>query len=132
MSCAPVNVLVGTAVTIMGRFTDPRGVPYVQADLSAIEWGITDTTTNQTIATGPFVLSDVWYDTLQTGGGAGVSDPPWTTDSTGYNFLATLPGAQFQNADDIYMIEIEITPNSGDPIAEVWTIKLQYRPDAIP
>jgi len=64
---------------------------------------------NETVTVGPTTLaaSDVFLDELSTGN-------IWTTDSTGFNFIDTVPAAAFPNGDTEYRVEYKITLNSGE------------------
>jgi hypothetical protein len=68
--------------------------------------------------------------TTYTGGGSGgsyvssLSTTNWTTDATGYNFLAIVPGSAFSVAST-YQVEVTLIPSLGDPLtftAEVHTL----------
>lgn len=61
--------------------------------------------------------ADVMFDTLQT-------DERWTQDSTGYNFLCTIPASAFPG-DDPYFILFTITTTAGA------VIQLPFASDAI-
>lgn len=125
---ASIGVITGltvanSGVTCMGRIYGNAGTLITQASLSAITYAVTiiaedDTETDGT--TGTLTISSVVFDTLQT------SDPRWSVDSTGYNFLATIPASAFTRANGglRHRVDIEFTPSSG----EAFVITYQSRP----
>lgn len=94
-------------VTVMSRVRGLSGAYITQASLSAITCKVYNST--GTLVTSPTVtISSAVYDTLQT------SDVRWTRDTTGYNFLFTIPATAFP-LPGYYRVEFKFTPSAGDP-----------------
>ena len=90
-----------SAFTVLLR-VEHDGAAAVQADVDAIEYQIfeTDSTSAHTQATS-LTVSDVIYDTLQTGGG-------WNTDTTGWNFKHNVAATTFPTPG-AYEMEYKVT-----------------------
>ena len=114
------TVFVGGTAAMLARVLGPTAQPVVQADLSSIEYSIyaldDADATARTPVTGHSAVainvSDVIFDSLQT-------DPVWTADDIGYNFLhiidiTTHPA--FTLAQQRYLVEYKLTPTRGQPI----------------
>lgn len=91
----------------MSRVRGNSGSYITQATLSAITCKVY--TSSGTLVSSPTVtISSAVYDTLQT------SDARWTRDSTGFNFLFTVPASAFPSPG-LYRVEFKFTPATGDP-----------------
>lgn len=77
-----------------------------------------DPYTYELAATVTVTVSDVVFDTLQTGG-------HWTKDSTGYNFKHAMPGSSFPDGDTYYQVEYVFDPASGEDFALVFLVYAQ-------
>ena len=116
-----VTVFEDTGATIMARIYGNAGTAITQASLSAIVCKVYDLTDNTLIATRTLTISAVVFDSLQT------SDPRWTQDTTGYNFLDAAPATCFPSGGRTYRLEYVFTPASGAAfamVAEVNTLNL--------
>ncbi len=91
----------------MSRVKGLSGSYITQASLSAITCKVYNNV--GTLVTSPTVtISSSVFDTLQT------TDSRWTRDTTGYNFLFTIPAAAFPSVG-LYRVEFKFTPATGDP-----------------
>jgi hypothetical protein len=116
------NDIYGTAfkngsAVLMARIVDSDGENIEQASVSAIEYSVYELDPcrpdNLTVVTGhdgvTLDVSDVVFDTLQTGG-------LWTVDETGYNFrheIDVTGSEAFPKAGTHYQVRYEITPVGG-------------------
>lgn len=107
--------------TCIGRVYGNDGNLVTQATFSGITYTVTrldsltptsgETFTGGTdtqTGTGTLTVSSVVFNSLQT------TDPRWTKDTTGYNFLATIPASCFQVGGVKHRIDIYFTPTSGE------------------
>lgn len=92
---------------MMARIAGNDGEYITQASISAIVCTIKNARTQAAISTPAVVVATSVFDTLQT-------DSRWTEDSTGYNFLHTVPATSFASGDTIYRVEYKFTPASGE------------------
>lgn len=79
--------------------------------VSAITYTITEQVgPQQNVVTGlgTLVVASTVYDTLQTGSG-------WYQDNSGFNFQATLPGAQFPDAGEYIVVFLLTLASGGTP-----------------
>ena len=136
-----------SGVTLLARIVGNAWVPITRATLSAIAVTVTDLTLEAALLGSGFVatlaptVASTVFDGLQTG-------PPWTKDSQqnpgpdglfGYNFLYTVPAANFVNATytvlsgtgvttgDRYRCDVRFTPVAGESFAvafEFQTLKM--------
>lgn len=114
------TIFEDAGASLMARVLGNAGTAITQASLSSISYkvfdlhGDTPTTATQT---GTLTISAVVYDTLQT------SDPRWTVDTTGYNFLYTAPASWFPDAPRTYRVELKFTPATGEVFWLVYELK---------
>jgi hypothetical protein len=106
----------GSAV-LMARIVDSAGDEVQQAGVTAIKYSIYELDQcrpdNLTVVTGhdgvSISVSNVVYDTLQTGG-------LWTLDEVGYNFrheINVSSAEAFPKAGAQYQVRYELTPTAG-------------------
>lgn len=111
MGMARVRWKQGQPNTIIGRIRNEAGTLITQASLSAIAWSSWDNRVvpSASIASGTLTIASVVFDTLQT------NSVLWPIDTTGYNFLATIPATAFPSGDSgqEYRIELKFTETSG-------------------
>jgi len=83
-------------------------VALVPADVSSVVRRVF-TTSDETVILGPTTLtvSDVILASLSTGN-------IWTADTTGFNFVDTVPPTAFPNGETEYRIEYKITLTGGE------------------
>lgn len=105
------SVWEDSSLTVMARITGNAGTNITQASLTSIKLRVFDLDDDgaEVGAEATLTISSVVYDSLQT------SDPRWTVDSTGYNFLYTIPAARFPTGPCLALCQFVITPTSGDP-----------------
>lgn len=102
------KVFEDSGAVIMARITAADGTNLTQAATSSITYKVFDNRDLTTPTTsGTLTVSSVIYDTLQT-------DSRWDADSTGYNFAWEVPASVFVNGDRKYIIELLVTPGSGE------------------
>lgn len=107
-----LSVFEDTGAVIMARVYGNAGTAITQASLSSIVCKVYDLTNGDTlIATRTLVIASVVFDTLQT------SDPRWTEDDTGYNFLDVVEATNFPEGGRTYRLEYKFTPASGQVFA---------------
>jgi len=95
--------------TVLANILGHDGTSVAQADVSSIAWTIADRTVPDTaVATGTLVVADVIYDALQT------SDPRWSRDTTGFNFLAPMAASTVPNGNKVYHLRYTFTPPTGE------------------
>lgn len=103
-----------TAATFMNRIYASDGAAAQQADVTSIAYSVFDLYDASTVASAvSLTVADVVFDTLQTGG-------PWTLDSTGYNFKATLAGSRFPTGGRTYRVEFKFTMADTTITHVVW------------
>jgi hypothetical protein len=106
----------GTAV-LLARIVNSDGDEVQQADVSTVKYSVFEIDPcqpdNLTVVAGhddvSLTVSDVIYDSLQTGG-------LWTVDSTGYNFrheINVTSAEAFPKAGAQYQVRYELTPSAG-------------------
>lgn len=84
-----------------------EGFPVKQAQVLAITYKVFDRDDGDAItASGALTVADVVFDALQT-------DAVWYQDSSGYNFLHSVPASAFPTGDHKYRIEYVITLAGG-------------------
>ncbi|QNN23513.1 hypothetical protein HED60_14930 [Planctomycetales bacterium ZRK34] len=102
----------------MARVLGNAGTAITQASLNSIECSVFNQADTSTAVTEPSItIADVVFDTLQT------SDPRWTEDDTGYNFLIAVPATAFPAGGATYHVEFKFTPASGEPFHIVFEIE---------
>lgn len=109
ITATPIKAVVveDTTTSFLARLVrdDPPDVAYVvQEDLASVSYKVF--AGRAEVADDSLDISDVVYDTLQTG-------TLWTPDSTGYNFLAKLPAGHFANPG-AHAVEFLFTLDGGD------------------
>lgn len=98
-------------LTIMARVLGNAGTAVTQASLTGIAFKAFDLATGAQVgSTTALTVSAVVFDTLQDDD----DDPRWTLDSTGFNFLYTVPATFFPTGDQKYLLEFVFDPVSGD------------------
>lgn len=100
-----------TSLTVMARVKGHSGTNITQASISSITCSVYTDNGDETgtLVTSPsVVVSSAVSDTLVT------DDPRWTVDTTGYNFIHTIPSAAFPTPVR-HRVEYKFTPASGDP-----------------
>lgn len=88
--------------TFMCRMLASDGSAAQQADVTSIAYIVYDRTGGASVISGTLTVANVVFDTLQTAS-------PWTLDSTGYNFKATLPTTAFPTGGRLYRVEFKWT-----------------------
>lgn len=114
------GVVTGPAgVSLLARLLGAAGTPVTRASLTSIGWSLADLTALAQLAAGTFAVATSVFDGLQT-------DPRWSADAVGYNFLATIPAASFTlaalaagapgagAAPRRYQADVLFTPASGE------------------
>lgn len=111
----------------MARIVGNLAQPINQSSIASIALTLTDLTL------GVILLSAFPISVLSAiSNGLVQSDPRWQKDSPsflgpdglwGYNFLFTLPAANFVNSGDTYQIDVAFTPNIGEQWRIVYQIK---------
>lgn len=93
---------------VMRKNSSQNLVAVVQSDLSAISRRVFTAADGATVI-GPtsLTITDVILNTLSTG-------TAWTTDSTGFNFVDTIPATAFPTGDTEYQVEYKFTLTGGD------------------
>lgn len=112
MSCCPTVQIcswIGGSPVLMARVMGKLNVAITQATISAVNRKIYNQSDGELVSDDALVVSDVIYNTLQTGG-------PWTYDDVGFNFLDQPPVADLSEADTFIVI-YTLTPTTGEPIA---------------
>lgn len=97
--------------TFAARVQSPPGTDIAQSSISAITYTVEESVGLQAgtqTGSGILVIGSVVFNILQTS----AIDPSWAQDNTGYNFRATLPGANFPDAGE-YVVLFLITPTGG-------------------
>ncbi|MDH3505418.1 MAG: hypothetical protein OEM58_12940, partial [Nitrospirota bacterium] len=92
------------------------GAVIQQADVSSIAYSVYDADDTSSPGTGTLTVANVVYDALQT-------DARWTKDSTGYNFGWAAPASLFATGDKLYVVEILLTPASGENYHVVYHVR---------
>ncbi len=121
-----------TGVSLIARILGNLGTPITRATIASISYVLTDLTNGLTSGSGTFTVATVVFDNLVQ------NDPRWTADSpqvpgkdgrTGYNFLATIPAADFSATQLTgapappwqpplprkWQVDVHFTPVSGEP-----------------
>lgn len=101
----------------MGRIYGNAGTVITQASLGSITYKVNvldEDDVETEVATGTITISSAVYDTLQT------SDPRWTKDTTGWNFIFVVPAATFTsaNAGLRHRVDVRFVPASGEPFVQ--------------
>lgn len=107
-----IRTAEGLPVTRRHQLFKEDGAAVVQADVYDITvrvFDLSSSTPSTATVEYPLVITDVVFDTMQTG-----SD--WTVDTTGYNFKGTLDGSWFPKGGRVYRVEITTNITSGAPI----------------
>ena len=103
-----------SGLTLLGRVLGNNGRPITVATIASIGYNVRDLTTQTNLAVGALSPAAVLFDSLQQ------ADPRWDKDSAtrpgkdgawGYNFLATLPAAQFATLQDVDMVNSQVNPH---------------------
>ena len=108
-------VTQGNPIVIAARVADISGSLITQSSVASVSVTTVNAETQTTTTTSSPAVTDVVFDTVQTGG-------VWTTDCVGYNLLVTADG--FVTADTIYQVQIVVTPTSG---GDSFTLTAQVR-----
>ncbi len=122
----PVAMIRGTAWEdtspfLMARVAGGDAVNLQQADVTSIAYTVYDLTAGAlSSASASLTVSSVIFDTLQT-------NARWTVDSTGYNFGFALPAAKIPTGDNVYVVDVAITPASGAVIPVIFRIETKRR-----
>lgn len=114
-----VEAVIGNSVACMARLRKADRTAIQQADVTSIARNIFELTAADPAGskvTDALVVADTVYDALQTGGG-------WTVDTTGYNFLDTVPAARLATAGAAYLVQYRATLSDGQ------TLTWEYEPD---
>lgn len=107
--------------TCMARVLGNDAANLTQAAVTSITcsvYNLDSSAPSTAVATPTVTISSAVFDTLQT------SDARWTLDSTGYNFLFTVPASAFANGDGLYRIEFIFDLASGENVTVVFEIKV--------
>lgn len=98
-----------TDLPLLCRVHDNAGQFINRASIVSISYAVkkTDGTDAGEDATGLLIANSCVFDSFQT-------DPPWTQDTTGYNFSAVIPGVAFPLPGQ-YEVEIKFTQFAGSP-----------------
>ena len=123
-------IAAGTGVTLMARVLGGAGVPVTRASLLSVAWTLTNLSTGAFVAAGTFAVPSSVFDSPVQG------DPRWQLDTparpgvdglSGYNFLATLPAAQFPVTPPALGVtppamqcDVLFTPASGEPFRQTF------------
>ena len=96
---------------LITRVDNLAGVPAVQADIGSASITVYAKGGAMPVVYGPVALtvSSVFFNTLQN------TDPRWTTDGVGYNFLYQVTGTAFASAGR-YLIYVNCVDSGGNPI----------------
>lgn len=105
-----------SGVILMARVVGYEGQPINQASIASITLTVVDEKTGE--AQDPITLdvSDVVFDTLQTGA-------PWDKDADGYNFRYDSLAAQRPEGGRTYRFAFQFAPVSGEPFWVVFRIE---------
>lgn len=101
----------GVDTTFAAHVQSPPGTDILKATIASIAYSVKEMIgpqQNTSTGSGPLVVNDVVFDTLQTP----TLNPSWTQDNIGYNFKATIAGATFPDAGD-YVVKFLFTPTGG-------------------
>lgn len=104
--------------TFMCRMLASDGSAAQQADVTSIAYSVYDRTGGAVVISGTLTVSSVVFDTLQTGA-------PWTLDSTGYNFKATLAATAYPTGGRLYRVEFKWTFADGTVGFDVYDVKAE-------
>lgn len=123
------SVFVGGTVTLLARIEDQDGTEVTQAAISSGKYYVylLDNDDPARAERHPvanhdgvaLTIANVIYDTLQTG-------DPWDEDSIGFNVKYTIDvstNACFQLAGRMYLVEVRLTPDSGQIITAKWLLR---------
>lgn len=104
------SILAGSGSVFLARIRNSSGSYLTQATTTSIACTVYDITTGTAVSssTPTVTVAASVYDTLQTG------SPPWTKDSTGYNFRHAMPATAFATAGKVYQVSYVVTPTSGE------------------
>lgn len=106
-----------SAAICMARVLGNAGTAITQADIDSITCKVYDLADTASAVDEPTVtVSNAVFDALQT------SDPRWTEDDTGYNFLFVVPATAFPEGGKEYRVEFKFSPASGEPFHYAVTI----------
>lgn len=105
-----------SGVILMARVLGYDNAAINQASIASITLTVVDEKTDEAAEAVSLDVSDVIYDTLQTGG-------PWTKDSDGYNFRYDALASQRPEGGRTYRYEFKLTPASGEPFWVVFRIE---------
>ena len=124
-----LTIKEGEAPFLMARVTNKAGTIIAAADVSTVKATITNATLGTTILNeSTLTKADVWFSTYQTGA-------EWTADSTGYNFgwqtLATYFTSTTWASSARFLVEIWVTPVSGQPFQAGWW-EISVLPSIVP
>ena len=106
-----------SGATCLSRVVGNDGAAVTQASLTALTYKVFDenSATPGTAATsGTLTISEVIYDTLQTG------DLWESTDDTGYNFKWQVPASVLTTGGHLYRVEFWYDPVSGEDFPDVF------------
>lgn len=112
------TVWEGGNATCMARIRGEDGAYIQQADIASISrvtYDLADTSSPDD--TSALTVANVVFDTLQT------SDPRWTVDSTGFNFLAVVPSTLLADPRKTYRVEFIFTDGGGAKWPVIFELK---------
>lgn len=116
-----------TGQIILARIVGAKATPISQATISSVTVQVTDlskealTVGSGNIATHSPAVASVIFNALQQGdplwegNGGDSSIAPGKDKLWGYNFLFTVPAADFGNSGDLFQVDVKVVPVSGEP-----------------
>lgn len=108
----------GSGPILLARIVGNAGTAITQATVTSIACKVFDldgTAPDTAVAEPSVAVASTVYDSLQT------SDPRWTEDVTGYNFLHQV-AASVITEPHRYRIEYKFTPSTGQPFYAVFEV----------
>lgn len=93
----------------MDRVEKQTGVSITQSDVSSITYEIYDVEDNGVRDSGTLSKTVVIFNTLQTTG----TDPDWTADIAGYNFMTKWPADTAPPESRVYRYKVKLTLSDG-------------------
>jgi hypothetical protein len=91
----------------MDRVEKQTGVAITQTDVSTVTYEIYDVDDNGVRDSGALTKTSVIFNALQT------TDPDWTVDATGYNFMTKWPASSAPPESRVYRYKVKITLTDG-------------------
>lgn len=105
----------GVDTTFAAHVQSPPGTDIIQSVISGITYTVTEMRgpqQNVVTGSGTLVVANTVFNTLQTP----ITNPSWTQDNNGYNFLGAIPGAQIPDAGDYVVLFLFALTAGGTPV----------------